>query len=71
MADISTVTIRDHFTGQTVTCEPGDIATALADWYPDPHEDVRDAIADLQRAVCCGEPTGSYKEYLGVGLVDG
>jgi hypothetical protein len=38
---------------------------------PDPHEDVRDAIADLQRAVCRGEPTGSYEAYLAVGLVDG
>ena len=32
MADITTVTIRDHFTGQAVTCEPSDIATALAGW---------------------------------------
>lgn len=63
---MSTYTITDTITGQSVTCATYDVADAIRGWFPEAPADVAEAIENLQDALLRGAYEGDYAEYLAV-----
>jgi len=64
---MTTITITDQITSQTVTVTDWtDIPAALADWYDDAPDEITTAVEKLAQAVGAHQPTGEYESYLGV-----
>jgi len=58
------VTITDTLTDQAATVEANDIAATITDWYPEPTDEMVDAIEQLQTGVCRDLPIHHLEAYL-------